>query len=215
MRLDFWFDFASTYSYLAAMAIEEAAAERDLGLRWRTFLIGPIFHAQGWDTSPFNIYQAKGRNMWRDMERQCAARGLPLVRPVPFPQNSLKAARIAIAAEKEPWQPAYCRNVFAAQFGEGRTICDDATLADALTGAGAEPRDWLELVSDPEVKGRLRRRTDDAIAAGIFGAPSFLAGDELFWGNDRLEQAAAWAAGKRHQGIIAAAQGRGNPVSTS
>ena len=196
-RLDFWFDFASTYSYLAAMSIEQAAAERDLDLHWRAFLLGPIFHAQGWDTSPFNIYEAKGRNMWRDMERQCAARDLPLVQPIPFPQHSLKAARIAIAAEKEPWQPAYCRNVFAAQFGEGRTISDDTTLADALTEAGVEPHDWLELANDPEVKGRLRRQTDEAIAAGIFGAPSFLVGDELFWGNDRLDQAIAWAAGEK------------------
>ncbi|PJI53819.1 hypothetical protein CTI14_23050, partial [Methylobacterium radiotolerans] len=67
--LEFWYEFASTYSYLAAMRVEAAAAEADVAIRWRPFLVGPLFAAQGWTTSPFNLYAAKGKNMWRDVER--------------------------------------------------------------------------------------------------------------------------------------------------
>src|SRR5271156_5038834 len=89
--VDFWFDFASTYSYLAAMRIRALAAAAEVTIAFRPFLLGPIFKTQGWDTSPFNLYPAKGRYMWRDLERQCADQRLPLQRPDPFPQNSLLA----------------------------------------------------------------------------------------------------------------------------
>jgi 2-hydroxychromene-2-carboxylate isomerase len=95
--LDFWFDFASTYSYPAAMRIAPLAAAAGVAVRYRPFLLGPIFKAQGWDTSPFNVYEAKGRHMWRDLERLCADLALPFRHPDPFPQNSLLAARVALA----------------------------------------------------------------------------------------------------------------------
>src|SRR5262244_3126673 len=88
--LTFWYEFASTYSWLAAERIEAVAAQEGVAVVWRPFLLGPIFAAQGWTSSPFNLFPAKGRNMWRDMERQCVRMGLPpIVRPDPFPQNSL------------------------------------------------------------------------------------------------------------------------------
>src|SRR5260370_21314598 len=93
--LDFWFDFASTYSYVAAMRIGPLAQQTGVRVRFRPFLLGPIFKAQGWDTSPFNLYPAKGRHMWRDLERQCAHFGIAFRQPELFPQNSLLAARVA------------------------------------------------------------------------------------------------------------------------
>ena len=108
--LDFWFDFASTYSYPAAARIGPLAAEAGVQVRFRPFLLGPIFKAQGWDTSPFNLYPAKGRNMWRDLERLCEDTGLPFRRPEPFPQNSLLAgARCACRAWREGWGEAFSR----------------------------------------------------------------------------------------------------------
>src|SRR6516162_5214575 len=104
--LDFWFDFASTYSYLAAMRIGPLAEKADVRVRFRPFLLGPIFKAQGWTTSPFNLYPAKGRHMWRDLERSCAELQLPFRRPDPFPQNSLLAARVALAALEVDPEPA-------------------------------------------------------------------------------------------------------------
>jgi 2-hydroxychromene-2-carboxylate isomerase len=95
--LEFWFDFASTYSYPAAMRIGPLAGQAGVDVRFRPFLLGPIFKAQGWTSSPFNLYPAKGRNMWRDLERLCTELALPFRRPHPFPQNSLLAARVALA----------------------------------------------------------------------------------------------------------------------
>ena len=113
--LDFWFDFASTYSYPAFRRAAACAREAGIAVRYRPFLLGPIFKGQGWDTSPFNIYEAKGRCMWRDLERLCGALSLPFRRPDPFPQNSLLAARVAIAGEGESWREAFCGAVFRAQ----------------------------------------------------------------------------------------------------
>ena len=98
---EFWYEFASTYSYPAALRVGALAEARGVSLAWRPFLLGPIFAAQGWRDSPFNIYPNKGRYMWRDLERTCAAMGVPLVRPEPFPQASLLAARVALALEGE------------------------------------------------------------------------------------------------------------------
>ena len=91
--LDFFFEFASTYSYPAAMRVGELARSAGVRVRWRPFLLGPIFKSQGFDTSPFNVFPAKGRYMWHDLARICENLGLPFRRPEPFPQNGLLAAR--------------------------------------------------------------------------------------------------------------------------
>src|SRR5579862_8735822 len=115
--LDFWFDFASTYSYPAAVRIRALAEEAGVKVRFRPFLLGPIFKAQGWTTSPFNLFPAKGRNMWRDLERTCSDLSLPPIRrPEPFPQNSILAARVALIGLAEPWGEEFCRAAFSAEF---------------------------------------------------------------------------------------------------
>jgi 2-hydroxychromene-2-carboxylate isomerase len=193
--IDFWYEFASTYSYPAAMRVEKVAKAADLAVRYRPFLLGPIFGAQGWKDSPFNIYPVKGRYMWRDMERICEAEGLPLkLPPVRFPQNGLKAARIAMVGEAQGWIGAFTRAVYTANFAEQRDIADDATLALILSKLGVNPEATVEAANTQENKDRLKAQTEEAVARGLFGAPSFTVGDELFWGNDRLEQAVAWAA---------------------
>ena len=197
MRLDFWYEFASTYSYPAAMRIETLAQERGIELRWRPFLLGPIFAEQGWRNSPFNIYAAKGRNMWRDMERICGRAGLPLRRPDPFPQNSLLAARTAVGLPDDV-RPAFSRAVFAAAFGQGQAIAERDTLVPILQALGLHASAMLERAASDEVKAKLKRENDEAKRLGIFGAPACVCEDnELFWGNDRLEAACDWAAGER------------------
>ena len=194
--VDFWFDFASTYSYPAAMRITEAADRAGVAVRWRPFLLGPIFKAQGWDTSPFSIYQAKGRYMWRDLERLCGGLDLPFRRPEPFPQNSLLAARVALAGFSAGaiWPEEFCIAVFRAQFGEGGRIDDPATLSAILTVFGVDSASALAAAQADNNKARLRAQTEEAQQLGIFGAPAFTTPDgELFWGNDRLDQALAWA----------------------
>jgi len=193
--LDFWFDFASTYSYPAAMRIAPLAATAGVAIRFRPFLLGPIFKAQGWDSSPFNLYPAKGRYMWRDLQRMCAELGLPFRRPQPFPQSSLLAARVALVGLAEHWGEEFCRAVFRTEFGEGDGIDDSTTMARLLAPFGVDPAAVLARAQSEPIKMRLREETQAAQTHGIFGAPSFVTSDgELFWGNDRLERALAWVA---------------------
>jgi 2-hydroxychromene-2-carboxylate isomerase len=191
--LDFWFDFASTYSYPAMLRIRPLAAEAKVTVRFRPFLLGPIFKAQGWDTSPFNLYPSKGRYMWRDLERLCADLRLPFRRPDPFPQNSLLAARVALVGLDENWGEDFCEAVFRAQFGEGRRIDRAEDLGAVLQDMKVDAVRTLGLAQSDANKARLRRQTEEAQQLGLFGAPSFVAGGELFWGNDRLGQALSWA----------------------
>ena len=191
--VDFFYEFASTYSYIAAMRIAPLANGAGVTLRWRPFLLGPIFKAQGWDTSPFNLYPAKGRYMVRDCERQCADLGLSFRLPEPFPQNSLQAARVALAGLDEGWGEDFSRAVYRAEFAEGRNIGEPAVIADIVQALGHDASAALARAQSDDIKGRLRANTEEAQRRGIFGAPSFIAGGELFWGNDRLEQALAFS----------------------
>jgi 2-hydroxychromene-2-carboxylate isomerase len=193
-RLTFWFEFASTYSYLSAMRIEEMARKADVELIWKPFLLGPIFKAQNWDTSPFNLYPAKGRYMVRDIERIAESRGFVFRLPEPFPQNSLLAARLAVAGLEEGWGPAFIRSVFRLEFAEHQNISERSTLATALSTAGASEDEAFERSQSPEIKSKLRNNTDEAQERGIFGAPSFTTeSGELFWGDDRLQHALLWS----------------------
>lgn len=199
-RLEFWYEFASNYSWLSAMRIEAMAAERGVEVVWKPFLLGPIFRAQGWTSSPFNLYPAKGRHMRRDMARIAAARGLPLVWPEVFPANGLTAARLALIGEREGWVAAFSRAVFTAEFSRGRDIADPATLAECLRRLDLDADRLLEEAASDSVRAALRARGEEAAARDLFGAPSFVTEDgELFWGDDRLVEALAWAVG--HQGL--------------
>jgi 2-hydroxychromene-2-carboxylate isomerase len=191
--LDFWFEFASTYSYPAAMRIGALARERGVSVRWRPFLLGPVFRAQGWDNSPFNLYPAKGRYMWRDLERITDALGLPFVRPAVFPQNTVLASRVALIALREGWGEEFCRAVYSAEFGAGDDIGVPETIARALTALGRDTAVMTRAQAE-DIKRGLRKNGEEAQVIGLFGAPSFVTADgELFWGNDRLEAAMDWA----------------------
>jgi 2-hydroxychromene-2-carboxylate isomerase len=192
MRLEFWFEFASTYSYPAAFRIERLASAAGAPVEWRPFLLGPIFQSQGWKDSPFNLYPVKGRYMWRDLERLCTRGGLPLRRPSQFPRNGLLPARVACLGSMEHWCADFTRRIYHANFAEDLDISDPAVVASILETVGVSPGDILARAQSVENKDRLRRQTEEAMRRGIFGAPSFVAGEELFWGNDRLEQALEW-----------------------
>ena len=192
--LDFWYEFASTYSYPAAMRIDEVAQAHGVSVRWRPFLLWPIFARQGWTTSPFNLFPAKGANMWRDLERICAKQGLPFVRPDPFPQNSLLAARVAVSLD-DARRPAFSRAVYRREFGEGRPIDTPDVIAAALEECGLDAHAAIIEATGDANKARLKAQGAAAQALGVFGAPSFTTADgELFWGNDRLQDAVEWAA---------------------
>lgn len=192
--VEFWFEFGSTYSYLSAARLEGVAGAAGVPVSWRPFLLGSIFEEQGWNDSPFNVYPAKGRYMWRDVERLCAGYGIRFTKPSRFPRNGLLVSRVACLAgsKSEPWLPDFVRAVFRANFVEDREIGDAAEVRSILDSLGQPGTELVEQAQTPENKQRLRDLTEQAGNLGIFGAPSFVTGGEIFWGNDRLEHALAW-----------------------
>jgi 2-hydroxychromene-2-carboxylate isomerase len=192
--IEFWFEFASTYSYPAAMRISAVASAAGVEVNFRPFLLGPIFRALGWETSPFNLYPAKGRNMWRDLERTCADLALPFRRPEPFPQSSVLAARVALVGLAERWGKDFCRALYRVEFADGGRIDDPQSIHAILSSLNVDADTAIAAAHSDGIKQRLRAETAEAQRLGIFGAPSFTTTDgELFWGNDRLESALAWA----------------------
>jgi 2-hydroxychromene-2-carboxylate isomerase len=194
--MDFWYEFASNYSFLAAERVAALAEAKGVAVRWRPFLLGPILKDQGYSAPPFKQFSAKGHYAWRDTERWCDRLGIPFTKPDPFPQNGVPAARIALALPEEA-RPVFTRAVFRAEFCEGRMIDDERILREAVMEAGAEYETALETAKTDLVKDALRKETAEAQRLGIFGAPMFVTSDgELFWGNDRLEEALDWERSK-------------------
>ncbi len=195
--LDFWYDFASTYSYPAAMTIGRRAADAGVAIRWRPFLLGPIFKAQhGVAETPFARHPEKFRYMWRDVERTCEAAGVPWKAPSTMPRNSLYAARAALACEAEGLSiSAFTRAVYDANFARDQDIADVGRLGEILAEIDMPGAAVLARAQAPEIKDALKAQTAEALERGLFGAPAFTTADgELFWGFDRMDQALAWAA---------------------
>jgi 2-hydroxychromene-2-carboxylate isomerase len=192
--LEFWFDFASPYSHVGALRVEASCAAAGLPFVWRPFLLGPIFQAQGFATSPFNTQPARKAYMWRDLERLCVKYGLPAFKaPAVFPQRSVLVNRLGCALLGHPRCGDFVRAAFTAEFSAGLDLNEAPVLARVLGQLGLEAAPWLEKAESPEVKAQLRSFTDEAGRRGVFGAPNLFMGDELFFGQDRLEDAIAWA----------------------
>ncbi len=196
-RFEFWCELASSYTYLAAMRIDGLAHAAGIEVRWQPFSLGPVFAAVGWSTSPFNLYPAKGRYMWRDVEREAAALGLAMRQPSVFPRNTVEAARVALLGVERDWGPRFIRAALVANFAEDRDVAAPAVIDELLADLGLDGPAVRAEAASPAYRPRLRAATEQAIARGIFGAPMFVVGDEMFWGNDRLERALAWATATR------------------
>ncbi len=193
-EIEFWFEFASNYSYLSVMRIEEAARRLGIRIMWKPFLLGPIFRALGFETSPFLLQKEKGAYMWQDMVRQCRKYGLRWMKPSTFPRLSVLPARVALIGADEPWIGAFCRQVMELNFVHDGDINKAERLTPILTELGLPAAEILQRAQTDSVKARLREQTDEARRRGIFGAPTFFVGTEMFWGNDRLDDALLLAA---------------------
>jgi len=191
MPLEFWFDFGSNYSYLSVMRIEQTAARLGVHIQWRPFLLGPIFKSFGWATSPFVLQTWKTDYVWRDMARQCRKYGLAWTRPTIFPRASLLPARVALLGADKPWMGEYCRRVMQLNFAADQDIDSAAALSEVLAQLSLPAQDIIAEAQDDANKLRLRNQTELARTKGIFGAPTFFVGEEMFWGNDRLDDALA------------------------
>jgi 2-hydroxychromene-2-carboxylate isomerase len=193
MKLEFWFDFASTYSYLSVMRIEALAQESGVHLVWRPFLLGPLFRAFGWTTSPFLLQKEKGAYMWRDIERQCRKFGLAWRQPGEFPRRSLLGARVALLGLDEPWLAPFARRVMLANFSEDLDIGSEAVVRRILEQLQLPAEELIVAAGSEANKLELREATEEARRRGVFGAPTYFAGTDMFWGNDRLDDAIACA----------------------
>jgi 2-hydroxychromene-2-carboxylate isomerase len=193
-EIEFWFEFASNYSYLSVMRIEDAARQCGVRIVWKPFLLGPIFRDLGFETSPFVLQKEKGAYVWRDMARQCRKYGLGWVQPSTFPRLGVLPARIALLGAERPWIGDFCRQVMELNFALDKDINQPDRIAGILTELGLPAAEILDQVQAEPAKKLLRVQTDAARARGVFGAPTFFVGTEMFWGNDRLEDALAFAA---------------------
>lgn len=197
-RIEFWFDFASTYSYLSVMRIEDDAARLGVRVLWKPFLLGPVFKALGWDNSPFLIQKEKGEYMWKDIARLCAKYDIPWHRPATFPHLAVLPLRVALIGAEMPWVGEFSRRIMMLNFASelDHDINSDAVVGEVLDRMGLPARALIAEACSQPIKQRLKEQTEAARMKGIFGAPSFFVGDEMFWGNDRLDDALAFAAGK-------------------
>jgi len=193
-EIEFWFEFGSNYSYLSVMRIEEAAVRHGVAVAWKPFLLGPIFKSFGWESSPFVAQKEKGEYVMKDMARQCRKYGIPWTRPTTFPRIAVLPMRVALLGAGEPWMAEYSRRIMLLNFSQDREINTEDAVGEVLGSLDLPAPDLLREAQTERNKLRLREQTEAARARGIFGAPTFFVRGEMFWGNDRLDDALAFAA---------------------
>jgi 2-hydroxychromene-2-carboxylate isomerase len=183
--LEFFFDYASPYSYLASEQLAAVVKRTGAELRWRPFLLGAVFKATG--NVPPITNPSKGMYLAKDLEDWTRYLGLPSLRfPDSFPINSLKANRLGLVAAEHGSIAPFSHAAFRASFVEGKDVNDPQVLAELARSVGLEPEKALARMDNQEIKDALRRNTDEAVARGAFGAPTFFVGERMFFGNDRL-----------------------------
>lgn len=190
-KLEVWIEYASTYSYLTVMRIGKLADAQGVSLEWHPFLLAPVRNEQVLG-HPFPDNSPRTAYMWRDLERRAARYGLPYRRPESYPVNSMRTARVATLAAEQGWCREFTERVFQLHWVEGQMIGTDQNLASALRSLGRVPDATIERAESSEVKNALKAQTPLALQRGVFGSPSFVANGELFWGDDRLEDAFDW-----------------------
>jgi 2-hydroxychromene-2-carboxylate isomerase len=190
--MEVWIEYSSTYSYLTVARIGRLAAQHGVTLDWQPFFLPPVREQQGLGF-PFPEASAKTAYMWCDLERRAAKLSVPYRRPFTYPVNSLPAARVALAGRVDGWCQRFTEEAFRLHWTEGRLIGTDDNMKEVLGTLGLDAAHVLQIANSPGNKEALKAQTPRAIERGIFGAPSFVVGKELFWGDDRLEDALAWA----------------------
>ena len=185
-ELQFFFDFSSPFSYLAATQVEAVAARSGAVVRFRPFLLGALFKAVGTVDIPFfAMSEPKRRHTATDLFRWADHYGVPFKWPSRFPMNTVKALRMVLQLPEEA-RPAFVHAVNGAYWADDRDINDDATLVAIASGLGLDGAALLAGTKSDEVKAQLKTATDEAVRLGLFGAPTFMVGKLLFWGQDRL-----------------------------
>lgn len=185
--VDFYFDFGSPAAWLAYTQLPTLAAETGATVVMKPMLLGGVFQSTG-NRPPISV-PLKGSYLFVDMARYARRYGVPLVMNPHFPINTLTLMRadVGLAMRDDPRLAAYRDAVFRAIWVTQQNLNDPATEGAVLAKAGFDPAQLLAIAADPQVKGELKTRTQAAVDRGIFGAPTFFVGDEMFWGQDRLD----------------------------
>jgi 2-hydroxychromene-2-carboxylate isomerase len=192
--VEFWFDFASPYSYIASERIDELVAKHGRKVKWRPIMLGAAFKASG---LPFLVnVPLKGEYSKRDFDRSARYLGVPYTFPPRFPVTTLAAARGYYWLHGQDCNKAreFAHAVFRAYWVDGRDIGELPVVLEIAGTLGIDGDAYIAAIATPEIKERLKRETDAAIAKGMFGAPYFMVDGEPFWGADRLPQIDKWLA---------------------
>ena len=188
-ELEFWFEYGSTYTYLSVARIGHLAKAANVSLRWKPFLLAPLFSKIGLTQGPFLPFPSKMRYMWQDLQRRAALHGLPYRKPSVYPPNTLLTARVGVVAAEEGWCAEFTSGVFDRHWTQDVVIGTPQNLRESIRAAGRDPDGVIAKAESFENKAALRVQTQTAEDKGIFGSPSFFVHGELFWGDDRLEDA--------------------------
>ena len=190
--IDFWFSIGSLYTYLSVMRIDRVEEAADVAFRWRPFSVRAIMIEM--DNIPARK-PLKLAYMWRDLERRAHGYLCDFPKRPPYPlQNFDLANRVAVLGAAEGWCPDYVRASYARWFGLGEEAGSEPNLSASLKEIGQDPARVLALAQSDEIGRAYEAATAEARALGIFGAPTFVTRGEIFWGDDRLDDAVRWHA---------------------
>jgi 2-hydroxychromene-2-carboxylate isomerase len=191
-KIDFWFTMGSTYSYLSVMRLAEFERSTGISFRWRPFHL--LIILQEMKHIPFADKPTKSAYMWRDIERRAAMYSIPVKLPAPYPaKQSVMANLVAIVGMRESWGADYVRAAYRRWFQLGQETGSEPNVSESLRDIGQDPARVLALANSVDANAELVAETNAARELGIFGSPTFTVGRELFWGDDRLEDAISWS----------------------
>ena len=190
--IDFWYSIGSTYSYLTVSRLPQIASDNRLDIFWRPFNVRDVMVEQ--KNIPFSNKPVKSAYMWRDIERRASQYNLEPIIPAPYPLSGLVLAnQIAILGKEEGWIEAYTQVTYRRWFEEGEPAGEEPNISERLIEIGQNVDRVMDLATSQNIISALENDTIEAKSLGVFGSPSFVVSGEVFWGDDRLEDALTWA----------------------
>jgi 2-hydroxychromene-2-carboxylate isomerase len=196
--LDFWFFFGSPYTYMTVARIDDVARRYGVDVRWRPFNLRPILHDVGLPKGPFASFPLKMAYMWNDLERRARKHGIPYKKPTQFPvEPELLATKVAIIGFREDWGKEFTKAAFTDNFVHSKVLGTEENVRSQIECLGLKAQEIVVRARSGETEELLARETAEIRALGAFGSPHFVVGRELFWGDDRLEDAIEYAMAER------------------
>lgn len=189
--IDFWYSIGSTYTYLTVMRLSDYATKNGVIINWRPFVVRTIMIEQ--KNIPFRNKPVKSAYMWRDIKRRVAMYGLTASLPAPYPlEEGALANQIALLGRQEGWVQEYTVETYRLWFVDGHPAGSEPNVSESLRRIGQDPVRVHEKAQSSEIVDALAAETVTARDMGVFGSPTFVVKEEVFWGDDRLDDAVSW-----------------------